>query len=702
MANPFQQQVRQRKILYIGLIVVLFTLAFLGRTYAINPKAAELSLREEDRGEVELVGAVVRLGLTGVSRGLATCVLWYTAIDKQKKNQWNELEVLARVLTKLQPHFITPWLFQSWNLSYNVSVEADRVRDKYFYITRGLELLAQGERQNKYQPDLRWSIGFYGQHKICLSDETNYLRSLFQLSIVPPNERDPARFYLPDGEINWAEAEKFCKEWPQLVRRLHVGMHRENLREKKRLFTCETFPDIVQFLEENYQVPSLYVVPPLPPLFVSSTKEDPNARIRRWDASKKDQLLNVEARFPVLPPQRDGMYDPESITDASPLRDSTDMYTCAQAWFAYSQEALPRPGELPGSSEPIDLNERTRLRRPRNMTTLIFRNYPAQGRRYMAERLQQEGWFLDEGWDCKNLFSDSRTLVVGGGEKWSLDAWKRAFRAWERHGQENKLLFGDIAEEERTRQEAERFAKKYRMQPNGMPPELNPDELSPEEQREYRAARVMFEYNFYRQLSNFAHHYNRCEVEQKPETIACRLLFYLADQANLAGSPLRTLDIYSRPVTTDQIKEQYNATVESDAWKAKAYSPLQAWRDLVLLKNKAFRRDSFAEELSAEVQIRYLQLYNRAEGLKLKEQLVRAAPGLPLTPKFVPSEFTAPIIQGPFAGTDDEGVPLIGEGSMRTVLDRMGLVSPKPQAPGSSSGQPTANPTPTPEPPTAK
>ncbi|MFM7149880.1 MAG: hypothetical protein ACKO23_08570, partial [Gemmataceae bacterium] len=220
MASPFQQQVRQRKILYIALILVLFTLSWLWRQNVIAGLAQKLAIREDTRGEVELTGAVVRLGLTG-SRGLATCILWTNAIEKQRRNQWNELEVLVRSLTKLQPHFITPWLFQSWNLAYNVSVESDRVRDKYFYVSRGLELLAEGERQNRDHPDLRWSTGFYGQHKVCMSDETNYMRSLFQLSLIPPNERDPARFWKQGEEgptFNWAEFEKFCSQHPQLCR----------------------------------------------------------------------------------------------------------------------------------------------------------------------------------------------------------------------------------------------------------------------------------------------------------------------------------------------------------------------------------------------------------------------------------------------------------------------------------------------------
>src|SRR5262245_31881543 len=329
MASPFQQQVRQRKLIYIALILVLFTASWGWRRAVIDHLAGRLAIRESDRGEVELTGAVVRLGLTG-SRGLATCILWTNAIEKQKKNQWNELEVLVRSLTKLQPHFITPWLFQSWNLAYNVSVESDRVRDKYFYITRGVELLAEGERQNLYHPDLRWSLGQYLMQKICQSDETNYKRSLFQLSLIPPNERDPARFWKQTDqgpEFSWAEFEAFCKQHPQLVRRLKEGMHRENLRDKKKQFTCETPLQVVQFLEDNYHVPSMYRVDPL--------LAGVPAQARTWNQHKKDSELAPETRFPVLPPPHQPAFDSEALTSASALRDDTDAFGVAHSWFCY-------------------------------------------------------------------------------------------------------------------------------------------------------------------------------------------------------------------------------------------------------------------------------------------------------------------------------------------------------------------------------
>ena len=102
MATPHQKQAQQRKVLYLALILLLFTGAYFLRAGVINKQAADLAIREQSRGEVELLGSAVRLGLTG-SRGLVTCMLWNSAFEAQKKNQWNELELTVRALTRLPP-----------------------------------------------------------------------------------------------------------------------------------------------------------------------------------------------------------------------------------------------------------------------------------------------------------------------------------------------------------------------------------------------------------------------------------------------------------------------------------------------------------------------------------------------------------------------------------------------------------------------
>src|SRR5271168_2126385 len=121
MASSFQQQSTVRKFIYFGLILALFTGSLLHRKMVINAQADQLLMRESGRGKADLTDSALRLTLSGV-RGVAVTSLWLAAIEKQKRHEWNELEVLVESLTRLQPRFTSPWLFQGWNLAFNVSV----------------------------------------------------------------------------------------------------------------------------------------------------------------------------------------------------------------------------------------------------------------------------------------------------------------------------------------------------------------------------------------------------------------------------------------------------------------------------------------------------------------------------------------------------------------------------------------------------
>ena len=48
------------------------------------------------------------------------------------------------------------------------------------------------------------------------------------------------------------------------------------------------------------------------------------------------------------------------------------------------------------------------------MTTVIFRDYPAQAQRFTAERLQDEGWFDDSGWEIPDWFRDAGDRFTDG------------------------------------------------------------------------------------------------------------------------------------------------------------------------------------------------------------------------------------------------------------------------------------------------
>ncbi|HXG11606.1 MAG TPA: hypothetical protein VNK04_17760 [Gemmataceae bacterium] len=635
MANPLQQKSVQRKLVYIVLILVLFTTASVFRRYGVEAYAQELSLREQDRADVDLTGSAIRLSLTG-SRGFAMCVLWYWANQAQMKNQWNELELLVRSVTKLQPHFITPWLFQSWNLSYNVSVESDREHDQYFYITRGIELLYEGERQNKNHPDLRFAMGHYTMNKVCQGDKKNVLMSLFNMSCIDPLERDPERFRKLDERtgrtvLNEQAFFDFCSKHPQLVRRL---------RDKLR---CSRPEKVVDFLERNKKVPTYY--------------EDP-----RPDREQTPPKKDPGQRFPCLPPPRDNPFDPDALTHASRMADYVDYidgYLVAHAWFAYAQEALPRPDPvMPGRSQPI--TDRTRQRIPK-MTTLIFRMFPARALSYVAERLEQEGWFDDRGWTIdereasrsQKWFPDRDGVEVGGRLKWGVEFWGRAHKAWQRYGEDNRLL---LPETERF--DLERKAREFRSSQGVTENDRtrwSREEEVPEPLREgWLAHMILVELNYYTHLTNFRHFYFTSMVEAKPETVQARKRFFEAEQLRLQARRAEALEKYEAP----------------DA--------LPMWKEL-LETHPDFQKDDMVQEETYEIQQKYLDLVRAVRGPDLKRDLTvqsgvtwmaQAAAPPAAGPRWLPMLTPATLLTqpaavlelglvGPFDGNTKRGDPFI-------------------------------------------
>lgn len=642
MASSFQQQSHYRKLIYIALIVVLFTVSWGFRRYVVEVQAEELALREQSLGEVDLTGSAVRLTLTG-SRGLAVCVLWINAIEKQKKNQWDELELLVNSVTKLQPHFLTPWLFQSWNFSYNVAVKCDLNRDKYFYIARGLELLAEGERQNRYQPDLRFHMGTYYQSKICIADQKVALQSLFQLSSINPEERSREYLYSLDSQnrevLDMKNFEEFCQKNPRLVRRLYDQL---KLRKPEQ---------VAQFLLDNARIPSLF----------EESKDG------RWELKANKSLK----RFPLLPPTRTPppplrLYDPNEVTWDSTLADDFDAFAAARAWYAYAQEPLPRPDpELPGHSVPI--TDRSKQRIPRNITTCIFRNYPPRGQSYVAERLQEEGWF-DEGWKIvgwfpEDKFSNGQPAIVGDARLWTAQAWFDAHQRWAKHGDENHLLLTK-EQLENLKQAAQEFIKAHKLRGGELPREVAPEFRGNKRMEEAaKAYAILHWYDFYRHLTNFAHFHAVSEAEKEPETVTARKALFRAEQ-ELKSGRLAVL------------REEYDRVLE-------------LWRK-VLDQHTAFRQDPDVQVNSYEMQYNYLKEWLRSPyGSPTKQaMLAEAALGrlamnplgaeswLSLAQALRPAAVVDPIVEGVLDGKMSTGEPYITAAGKEQFRIRVGLIKP--------------------------
>jgi hypothetical protein len=99
---------------------------------------------------------------------------------------------------------VTFWKYQAWNVSYNVSVEFDDYRDRYYYVREGIKFLMDGEMYNRDNPQILSELGWFIGHKIGRADEKVQYRKLFK----EDDDFHPAD-RTPDERDNWLVA----KNW---------------------------------------------------------------------------------------------------------------------------------------------------------------------------------------------------------------------------------------------------------------------------------------------------------------------------------------------------------------------------------------------------------------------------------------------------------------------------------------------------------
>lgn len=500
MIHPLQQKTRQRKLLYAALILGLFTLSLMHRRFVVEPKAYDLQLRETARGEVELTASTLRLMLLG-SRGIAVAYLWDQAIHNQKKHEWNELELIVGSITKLQPYFLTPWLFQSWNLSFNVAVECDRTRDKYYYVSRGIDLLAEGERRNRGgerfpgNPELRHNIGNTYLRKIGYSDEKTAMQCLLDMSMIDPLKRDPRKLMPTPGKVDEDQFAILCQNHPRLVRRL-----REQLNVAKPA-------EVVRFLEDNRDVPSRYETPDWS---LASSATDSNL--------KRDR-----EQFPVVP---SGIRAPD-------YGRAVDVFRIARAWSEYAID--PMPPEYNHPDQPLKYFDPVKHRLPKMMAIQIFRGYPGRCEMFFAEGLQEGGWYAGEGWmiQGKDWFDDEKKFPLGGilvgteSKYHSGRSWEEAARLQRDYGVKNGLYYAP-AEIARLNAEAKLYRDTFKVRPDERKAPLRSEDNRGEMAKSYEAHQKLVWNVHYRQMCNFDNHLNQAEGEAQEITVHARSLLFKA------------------------------------------------------------------------------------------------------------------------------------------------------------------------------
>ena len=189
---------RAKKIILLLLAVAL--LAGSGQMQkALNRDRNKLGLTRTDA----LKDAPPLLAFTTVAlggfRGLISNYLWIRASDLQQDDKFFEAAQLATWITELEPHFTQVWLFQGWNMAYNISVKFKDFADRWRWVERGIALLRDdGLRYNPNNILIHRELAWFFQHKMGqnLDDASVYYKQQWAKEMTP--------FFGPEG-TNFSE-----------------------------------------------------------------------------------------------------------------------------------------------------------------------------------------------------------------------------------------------------------------------------------------------------------------------------------------------------------------------------------------------------------------------------------------------------------------------------------------------------------------
>jgi hypothetical protein len=228
----------KKVLLLVMMIALLFAAGQVERSLNVDrDRLGMTQMSALDNAPPMLAFTTVALG---GFRGLISNFLWIRANDLQQDDKFFEAAQLANWITDLEPHFSQVWVFQGWNMAYNISVKFKDFPDRWRWVENGFTLLR--DKGLYYNPDdvliyreLAWDF----QHKMGanLDDANIYYKSQWAKEMTPffgpkgtnfaallqpqtPEEKTNAMVLREQFKIDPVFAEKVNEEWGPLDWRL--------------------------------------------------------------------------------------------------------------------------------------------------------------------------------------------------------------------------------------------------------------------------------------------------------------------------------------------------------------------------------------------------------------------------------------------------------------------------------------------------
>jgi len=184
---------RLRDIIICSCSLLLAAALFIGaglQLDSINAQRREMKLiinEPLENAPPSLAFATIAMG---AFRGIVVDVLWMRADRLKEAGQFFDARQLAEWITALQPRFGAVWVFQAWNMAYNISVTAPATQpdQRWHWVKNGYELLRdKAISSNPRDIQLYHELARIFQHKIgSISDDAHkYYKLQMALALEP-------------------------------------------------------------------------------------------------------------------------------------------------------------------------------------------------------------------------------------------------------------------------------------------------------------------------------------------------------------------------------------------------------------------------------------------------------------------------------------------------------------------------------------
>jgi hypothetical protein len=250
---------RDKVIIVVSLAVAAGLLYVSGRQIdPINAQRQQMGLIANaplENAPPALAFATVAMG---AFRGLVVDILWMRADKLKDEGQFFDAKQLAEWITVLQPRFPSVWVFQAWNMAYNISVAipASQPDQRWRWIRNGYELLRdKGIPTNPKSVDLYHELARIFQHKLGgVSDEAHRYYKLQLANMLGPLLKSEDNGLTGDENAYFDALIQAPAHWSQIVADTDVAPLIEALGKADESFaSADTFVGRYLSLRQNPQ-----------------------------------------------------------------------------------------------------------------------------------------------------------------------------------------------------------------------------------------------------------------------------------------------------------------------------------------------------------------------------------------------------------------------------------------------------------------